>query len=796
MSRKGISKISGNPSPKVGEKTIYTIAEWYPATPEEKRNPALVTWELFKRRSNGQFTTTNLKKKGDGSFTFGEVSQKHTYRLEAYLYKPEGKGAMTIDINPQPNEVPKIGKLDLHYSDNTKGNVFSFTEKLVAKAHCVNMRGMKLNFMLWEDDAKGKGHASGNLLIDSKQAYVERNGLATAEFMLTKALMKKAMEGEADIKQLEFYVTVEYYKHKKHATDNVEVKNPFPPLKHEIPAKPTNIPKAKGSPAASKFPSEKEERGIGDMIADKAKELWDWWETSGTIKKDQPVRKPDPGGRSVTIVKNQTSDQQEKEKCFCNRDFEEKDVRQFVKLLKGSETIWEGQALKGGKRATCHINDKSFAALTKGINSAFRKYNINTCAQKMHFLAQACEETGTFTLSEETKSDFLSSQSIYKGRGLLQLTGVKKKGEKFYDNPGPYKNYADYKRNQDIVKNPSIIADNVDYCIDSGAWIWSVNKKMPEAPSPAVDKWGAETSGKSLNELAIYVDKYLELISVLLNGRNKAKGNMPNGWAARKSNYELLKTGFFIYQRYHKDNNTSISTKNIVTYHIYSGGKIEKHIPKKIKEEYRKKYKYVYHKNGKEHELGSFHFKKTKEMNKGNIVGNDYIELIDIREFDGYESSEVKIKFLTLNTDSKRYYINPDCYAGLLGAMADMNINYLGFNGFSNFEAKSTGGSSSHRNGEKGDLRYLSKNKKGEATILQDAHFDISTQNKFNNALYNFGWGKLEKMYSEYFNNSGNKNYLLNHTKHMRKDGKKGYRHYHHLHLTGFDHSIVRIIKE
>lgn len=30
----------------------------------------------------------------------------------------------------------------------------------------------------------------------------------------------------------------------------------------------------------------------------------------------------------------------------------------------------------------------------------------------------------------------------------------------------------------------------------------------------------------------------------------------------------------------------------------------------------------------------------------------------------------------------------------------------------------------------------------------------------------------------------------------MRKDGKKGYRHYHHLHLAGFDHSLIKIIKE
>lgn len=309
--------------------------------------------------------------------------------------------------------------------------------------------------------------------------------------------------------------------------------------------------------------------------------------------------------KSAAAVQKQKQNQKG-EKCFCNRDFEEKDVRQLVKLLKGTETIWEGQALKGGRRAPCNISDKSFATLTKALNSAFKKYNINTCIQKIHFLAQACEETGTFALSEETKSDFLSSQSIYKGRGLLQLTGVRtdeKDLTTLFNKPGPYKDYADYKNDQNIVKNPSIVANNVDYCIDSGAWIWSVNKKMPKAPSPAVDRWGIETSEKSLNQLALFGDKYLELISVLLNGRNE-KTKMPNGWEKRKTNYNILKTGFFMYDRFHNDNSKPANAKDIVTYHIYADGTIERHIPKKIKSGYEKKYKYVYHdKDKKEHEI-------------------------------------------------------------------------------------------------------------------------------------------------------------------------------------------------
>lgn len=473
MSRQGVLKIAGNPSPKVGKKTIYTITEWYPATPKEKCDPALVTWELFKKRSNGQFTTTDIKKKGDGSFTFGEVSQKHTYRLEAYLYKPEGKGPMTIDINPQPNNIPQIGKANLYYADDTKGSVFSFTEKLVAKAHCVNMRGMKLNFMLWEDDAKGRGHASGNLLIDSKEAYVERNGLATAEFMLTKALMKKAMEGEADVKQLEFYVTVEYYRDRKHATDNVEVKNPFPPLKHEIPAKPPNIPKAKGSPAASKSPSEKEERGIGDIIADKTKELWDWWETRGMIRKDQQPTRQVPDGVSPSVVKEPKTEKKEDNECtcFCHRKISPDELKEMVIAMRkvtfdnSGENFykWNKDNLFTGGHEV--FTDKSYHIFAKVLDKTFDKYEINSCIRKIHFLAQCYHETGAFMRSVEGNAKNSFWYDPYRGRGFIHLT-LRGNYQKFKDDSG-----------FDVVNNPKLVSTNIEIAARSSGWYWKYNDK-------------------------------------------------------------------------------------------------------------------------------------------------------------------------------------------------------------------------------------------------------------------------------------------------------------------------------
>ncbi len=101
MPKKGVSAISGNVSPVVGEKNTYHVSDWYPDTPTSERDLKAVTWELFRKRSNGKFTTTHVRKKGDSSFTFGEASLGHTYRLEGYLHEPEGGGLI---ITPKPNK--------------------------------------------------------------------------------------------------------------------------------------------------------------------------------------------------------------------------------------------------------------------------------------------------------------------------------------------------------------------------------------------------------------------------------------------------------------------------------------------------------------------------------------------------------------------------------------------------------------------------------------------------------------------------------------------------------------------
>ncbi len=259
-----------------------------------------------------------------------------------------------------------------------------------------------------------------------------------------------------------------------------------------------------------------------------------------------------------------------------------------------------------------------------------------------------------------------------------------------------------------------------------------------------------------------------------------------------------------------------VKSAEVIEYYIYSNGTIEKtnvSAPKKV-------VYYYFDSSNNKHLLGEAKIQKTKRHVRKNVLSkkkNDDVLLAYSKDIQSYSSGDVKFKFLTWNSSSGRWYINIDCFAGLLGAMIEESIEDLGFNGFSIKNGNTAGGSSSHINGEKGDLRYLSTNKNGEAinlftnhtTKIKNPNFDYDRQKRFNEALYKYGWGRVAKMYSENFYIEEEKEvinpqtkkkemkkiktkHLLNHCEHKMKIGKGGFRHYHHIHLTGFDHSIIK----
>ena len=316
---KGVQSVTGNSSPTVGEKSYYEVSSFYPGTGAISGEN--IKWKLFVKESTGRWRELRGPQKTGRRvpYNFPEKWLGHQLLIEAFVYNAEIKSPPGIIISPKPSKIPRILNVELLYIDDKKGNTFSFFEKLRTRVHTVGMFARELKFTLWEDDAKGGGHNVNNEPIDTQKALVDEKGITVAEFVLSKALMKKAMEGETDPKQLEFYVTVEYYARKKHSTGNININNPFPQPQQPT-AKPATIPKAQGSPAENKPPSMKEEKGIWESTINKAKEwweeLWDYEESSGIIKKEQPPTVQKPEGTSVSIVDSNENENSEKS-CYC-----------------------------------------------------------------------------------------------------------------------------------------------------------------------------------------------------------------------------------------------------------------------------------------------------------------------------------------------------------------------------------------------------------------------------------------------------------------------------------------------
>lgn len=232
MAKKGVYKISGPSQPKINEKTTYKVIEWYKDTPFDQRDFSKVNWELFRQRKDGTFTSTNIKKKGTGIFTFTNNAYENVYKIEGYLHSPEGKEPMSIIVKPQKAEVPKqevpktkeVLGVTLSYQDGSKiSKALSYMDQLRAVAKFKNMAGEKVTFSLWEDDTKGAGHNKENILIAfSGPVQIDSKGNARWDFTLLNTFALFAMAREDDNKQHEYYVLVEYNGNSK-ASGNVNV---------------------------------------------------------------------------------------------------------------------------------------------------------------------------------------------------------------------------------------------------------------------------------------------------------------------------------------------------------------------------------------------------------------------------------------------------------------------------------------------------------------------------------------------------------------------------------------------
>ncbi|MFC5046166.1 hypothetical protein ACFSTE_04640 [Aquimarina hainanensis] len=215
-------------------------------------------------------------------------------------------------------------------------------------------------------------------------------------------------------------------------------------------------------------------------------------------------------------------------------------------------------------------------------------------------------------------------------------------------------------------------------------------------------------------------------------------------------------------------------------YEICSNGQITKY---HRNEAGKGRYYYIDNSDTK-HFLGRYIYKKIKSKYyyKSKKYGDKYVNLVDFRNVKNYHNGNIKFK-VTLNTE--RPYLNEITLASVFGAMLECGYDDFTYNGFS-LKDGAPGISKSHKNDYNGDFRYLRKDKSGKNVYLNKSSekgdpcgwkgMDEVRQNKFNDALYKFGW---KDMLSWKYNNK-----LLKHCKHYKN-------HHHHLHVQDYKPNLT-----
>lgn len=163
-------------------------------------------------------------------------------------------------------------------------------------------------------------------------------------------------------------------------------------------------------------------------------------------------------------------------KCYCYRDFTVDEVKKIVKELRDSEDETKGNYDLLTRNTEIPQEDRTYERFTEELNKTFRKYEINTCLRKIHFLAQAYTESNGFkSTKEEGSEQYLKSMPYYPyiGRGFLQLTWEGLKNGEI-----GYKQYFEYLAIDHYSKDYNLINNRLDLAFDVSGYFWTRGKLL------------------------------------------------------------------------------------------------------------------------------------------------------------------------------------------------------------------------------------------------------------------------------------------------------------------------------
>lgn len=194
MGKRGVSKIEGPSTIKLGEEVVYSISRVH--RKEDIAKGKYAQWILYVEES-GKWRELkrhpNLPPKIGDTTTLVITNQNLLGKrllLEAYMYSPEKTAPPGIIIKVEKGGKKKIEDIQLLMADEktpiTKKTVMRYGQSIIVKVQSINMQKEKVTIYLYEDDEKGKGHSVKNEknLVDQVEKTFDDNGLITHTFKL------------------------------------------------------------------------------------------------------------------------------------------------------------------------------------------------------------------------------------------------------------------------------------------------------------------------------------------------------------------------------------------------------------------------------------------------------------------------------------------------------------------------------------------------------------------------------------------------------------------------------------
>lgn len=180
-------------------------------------------------------------------------------------------------------------------------------------------------------------------------------------------------------------------------------------------------------------------------------------------------------------------------RCYCNRDITAKEIEYVVSELTGK--LYNSSSFFAGNRFVSHVNksDRSSLKFAEALNATFKEYDMNTCTQKSHFLAQCAVETGDFDTLHEGDSVYRKKYAPFYGMGLIHLTDETLLSYYDYRNGTNY--LSAYRQVFPIIKTKLITEK-------ANAQILLENEKKKAKPNEEIIK--------QQNDIIIDCDKYLD----------------------------------------------------------------------------------------------------------------------------------------------------------------------------------------------------------------------------------------------------------------------------------------------